>query len=66
MEYSSWTDLAEDEGKEKYVNQLLHLLPDRIVVSLIKNTLAFDYHNDLEVRRFINGDGLDDRLQQDN
>ena len=60
VECSSWNYLAEDEEKEKSVYQLLHLLPDRIVVSLIKNTFAFDYHNDLEVKRSINGDGLDD------
>ena len=54
--------LTEDEKKEKekYVYQSLHLLPDRVITSLIKNTLSFDYHNDLEVKRFVNRDGLDD------
>ena len=62
-EHSSWKLLAEDEEKEKYVYQLLHLLPDRIITSLIKNTLSFDYHNDLEVKRFVNSDMTPKEMQ---
>ena len=56
LDHSSWTLLAEDEEKEKYMYQLLHLLPDCIITSLIKNTISFNYHNDQKVRMFINGD----------
>ncbi|KAK0510737.1 hypothetical protein JMJ35_007169 [Cladonia borealis] len=55
-DHGSWDLLAQDETKELYVYQLLNLLPDAIIISLIKNTLAFDYHNDLEVKRFVVSD----------
>ena len=48
---------------EKYVYQLLHILPDCIITSLIKNTLAFDYHNDIEIKRFVNSDMTPKEMQ---
>ena len=55
-DHSSWKLLADDMEKEKYVYQLLHILPDCIFTSLIKNTLAFDCHNDLEIKKYVNSD----------
>ena len=40
--------------KEKYIYELLHLLPDRIITSLIRQILSVDDHNDLDVSRFVN------------
>ena len=48
---------------EKYVYQFLHILPDCIITSLIKNTLAFDYHNDIEIKRFVNSDVTPKEMQ---
>ncbi len=62
-DHFSWNLLADDEEKERYVYQLLHLLPDRIITSLIKNTLSFDYHHDLEVKRFVNSDMIPKEMQ---
>ena len=63
QDHVSWNLLADDEEKEKYVYQLLHLLPDCIITSLIKNTLSFDYHHDLEVKRFMNSDMIPREMQ---
>lgn len=55
-DHSSWSLLAEGEGKEQYVYQLPNPLPDQIIASLIRNTIAFDYRNNSEVQRFVNSD----------
>ena len=55
--------MVEDEEKEKYVYQLLHLLPQRIIISLIKNTISFDYHDDPEVRMFVHSDMMPKVIQ---
>ena len=62
-DHSSWNLLAEDEGKELYVYQLLNGLPDHIIASLIRNTIAFDYQNDLDVRRFVNSNMMPREMQ---
>ena len=52
---SSWYSIIEDEEVDKtcYTFQLLMQLPDCIIKSLIRNTLAFDYANDPEVQGFV-------------
>ena len=55
-ERHSWRLLADDEEKEKYVYQLLHLLPNQIITSLIRNTLAFDARTNSEVKKFVEGE----------
>ena len=55
-EHFSWRLLADDEEKEKYVYQLLHLLPNQIITSLIRNTLAFDARTNPEVKKFVEGE----------
>lgn len=63
-DHSSWELLAQDAEKELYVYQLLNLLPDPIIESLIKNTIAFDYQNDLEVKRFVHSDMIPKEVQK--
>ena len=55
-EHFSWRLLADDEEKEKYVYQLLHLLPNQIITSLIRNTLASDARTNPEVKKFVEGE----------
>lgn len=55
MEHSSWKLLADDEEKEKYVYQLLHLLPDEVITSVIRNTLARDARTN-PVKSFVVGE----------
>ena len=62
-DHTSWNLLAEDEGKELHVYQLLNGLPDHIIASLIRNTIAFDYQNDLDVRRFVNSNMMPREMQ---
>lgn len=52
---SSWHAIIEDEEDDEtcYTFQLLMLLPDCIIESLIKNTLAYDYANDPKVKAFV-------------
>ena len=59
----SWVLLAEDEEKDQLVYYLLNMLPDPIIVSLKINTIAFDYHNDSEVRRFVTSDMMPKEMQ---
>ena len=49
----SWKLLAGDEGKEKFVYQLLHSLPNEVINSLIRNTLALDIQTDPAVKKFV-------------
>ena len=53
---SSWYAIIEDEEVDNtyYTFNLLMQLPDCIIKSLIRNTLAFDYANDREVQEFVN------------
>ena len=53
---SSWHAIIEDEEDDEtcYTFQLLMLLPDYIIESLIKNTLAYDYAKDPKVKAFVN------------
>ena len=55
-EHYSWSLLADDEEKEKFVYQLLHLLPDQVITSLIRNTLALDARTNPEVKRFVDSE----------
>ena len=52
----TWKLLADDEEKEKFVYQLLHQLPDQVIKSLIRNTLAFDARTIPEVKKFVNSE----------
>ena len=56
IEHSSWRLLAEDEEEEKHVYQLLHLLPDYIITSLIRNTLSYDARTNPAVKSFVNAE----------
>ena len=49
----SWKLLAGDEGKDKFVYQLLHSLPNEVLISLIKNTLAIDAQTNPAVKKFV-------------
>ncbi len=53
---NSWYAIIEDEEDDEtcYTFQLLMLLPDCIIKSLIQNTLAYDYAKDKEVKGFVN------------
>ena len=53
---NSWYAIIEDEEDMNtcYTLQLLMQLPDCIIKSLIKNTLAYDYARDPEVKGFVN------------
>ena len=62
-DHSSWVLLAEDEEKDQHVYHLLNMLPDPSSFSLIRNTIAFDYHNDSEVRRFVTSDMMPKEMQ---
>ena len=55
-ENNSWYSIIEDEEKveTRYTLQLLMLLPDCIIKSLIQNTLAYDSTKQKEVRAFVN------------
>ena len=53
MEHYSWKLLADDEEKGKYVYQLLHLLPDQVITSVIRNTLARDARTNRAVKSFV-------------
>ena len=53
---SSWNAIIEDEEENDtcYTFQLLMQLPDCIIKSLIRNTLAYDYAKDKDVKAFVN------------
>ena len=53
---NSWYAIIEDEEDNDtcYTFQLLMQLPDCIIKSLIRNTLAYDYAKDKDVREFVN------------
>ena len=55
-DHSSWKLLADDEEKEKFVYQLLHQLPDQVIKSLIRNTLALDAKTITEVKKFVDSE----------
>ena len=51
---SSWKSIIDESvDKTCYTLQLLTQLPDCIIKSLIRNTLAFDYANDPNVQMFV-------------
>ena len=62
-DHSSWELLADDEGKEKFVYQLLHSLPNEVLTSLIKNTLALDARTNPEVKRFVQDEMMPRRMR---
>ena len=55
-EHYSWKLLADDEEKEKYVYQLLHLLPDQVIRSVIRNTLSRDARTNPAVKSFVDSE----------
>ena len=50
---NSWYKVITDQTTNEYTYSLLQLLPDCVIRSLIRNTLAYDYHYDKRVKHFV-------------
>lgn len=49
-----WLGLTQQQLR--YCIPITASLPDRIIASLVKTTLSFDHHSNLEVKRFVDSD----------